>query len=78
MTVEPGKGGQGLLPETLIKIEELRQKYPKVKIGADGGINLATAPEAVRAGADVLSIGSAIFDSDNIGETIKRLKHAND
>ena len=78
MTVEPGKGGQGLLPEVLVKIRELRQKYPDVRIGADGGINLETAPSVIRAGADILAVGSAIFDGGDIGETIKRLKHAND
>jgi len=74
MTVEPGKGGQELLPETLTKIQKLRQSYPNLKIGADGGVNLNTAPEVVRAGADVLAVGSAIFNSDDIGQAIKELK----
>jgi len=78
MTVEPGKGGQELLPEMLAKIRELRQKYPEVKIEADGGINPSTAPEIVLAGAALLAVGSAIFDSEDIGETINRLKYTND
>lgn len=76
MTVEPGRGGQKLLSETLLKIQKLRQSYPDVKIGADGGIDLKTAPEIIKAGVDILAVGSAIFGSDNIEETIYRLKHA--
>lgn len=73
MTVEPGRGGQEFLEETLGKIKNLRDKYKNVKIGADGGINLETAPKIIEAGADFLSIGSAIFKGD-VEENIKNLK----
>jgi len=74
MTVNPGQGGQKFLQETLWKIERLRERYPNVNIGVDGGINLETAPRVIQAGANVLASGSAIFKSDNIEETIKQLK----
>lgn len=74
MTVEPGRGGQKLIEDTLVKIKRLRDVYPNVKIEADGGINLETAPKAVRAGADTLAIGSAIFGSRDIEKTINELE----
>ncbi|MBU1136765.1 ribulose-phosphate 3-epimerase [Patescibacteria group bacterium] len=74
MTVEPGRGGQELLPETLAKIKKLRQSYPNLKIEADGGVNLKTALEVIRAGANILAVGSVIFNSKNIKETINQMK----
>ncbi len=74
MTVTPGQGGQEFIPESLIKISALREKYPKVKIEVDGGINPATARLAVEAGADLLASGSAVFGSPDITETIKQME----
>ncbi len=74
MTVQPGRGGQPFLEETLDKIKQLREKYKDANIEVDGGINLETAPQVIQAGANLLASGSAIFNSDNIEETIKKLK----
>ncbi len=74
MAVNPGKSGQKFLKEILVKIRQLRQKDSRVNIEVDGGINRETAPLAVKAGANILASGSAIFNSDNIEEEIKRLK----
>ena len=74
MTVHPGRGGQKFLEETLDKIEQLREKYKNVNIEVDGGINLETAPKVIQAGANLLASGSAIFESENIKETIQALK----
>ncbi|MFH1461019.1 MAG: ribulose-phosphate 3-epimerase [Patescibacteria group bacterium] len=74
MTVEPGKNGQELIKDTLVKIKRLREAYQNVKVSVDGGISLETAPEVISLGANILSIGSAIFKSDNIEETINKLK----
>lgn len=76
MTVHPGRGGQKFLEESLVKIKDLRERYRDVKISVDGGINLETAPKVIQAGANILSVGSAIFKSENIEKTIKELKHA--
>lgn len=73
MTVNPGKGGQKFLEETLVKIKDLREKYRNVNIGVDGGINLETAPKVIKAGANFLAIGSSIFKG-NIEENIKSFK----
>jgi len=60
MTVEPGFGGQRFMPGMLEKVRQLRRRF-KGKISVDGGIDAQTAPEAIRAGADVLVSGTAIF-----------------
>ncbi len=74
MTVNPGFGGQGFLNESVDKIKQLREKYKNVNIEVDGGINLETAPLVIKAGANILISGSAIFKSNNIEQTIKELK----
>ena len=60
MTVNPGFGGQFFMREVLPKIEALRKKYDG-DIEVDGGINKDTSREVVRAGANVLVAGTAIF-----------------
>ncbi len=78
MTVEPGKGGQELIPETLEKIEILRKYIDNnnldTYIEADGGINLNTIDSIKNAGIDIAVSGSAIIKSENYKETIKKLK----
>lgn len=65
MTVNPGFGGQAFIPGTLHKIEELRnieaERRLRFEIAVDGGITTETAPQVVRAGADVLIAGSYVF-----------------
>lgn len=74
MTVNPGFGGQGFLNESVDKIKQLRENYKDVKIEVDGGINLETAPRVIKAGANILAVGTAIFKSENIEKTIKELE----
>ena len=78
MTVEPGKGGQKLIPETIEKIQKLKQYIEKnnfeVDIEADGGINLDNVEKIKEAGCDIIVAGSAIVNSDNYAETIGKLK----
>ena len=65
MTVEPGYGGQKLIPETLEKARKLRAEIIKrglnLDIQVDGGINDKNAHEAIAAGANILVAGSAVF-----------------
>ena len=81
MTVEPGFGGQTLIPATLDKVKTLRAELGKrgldIDIQVDGGISERTAPEAKRAGANVLVAGSAIFGAEDKSAIIKALKTAN-
>lgn len=78
MTVEPGKGGQKLIPETLDKISKLKeyiyQNNLETYIEADGGIKLENADKLKEAGVDIMVVGSGIINSDDYKKTIKELK----
>lgn len=67
MTVNPGFGSQRFLPMTLSKITTIRQMIqqhnPTCELEVDGGIDLASAPLAIKAGANVIVAGTAIFKS---------------
>lgn len=78
MTVEPGKGGQTLLKDMVDKIATLKEYIEKneieIDIEADGGINLVTAPEVKKAGANILVAGTAILMANNFKTIIDELK----
>lgn len=78
MTVEPGKGGQTLIPETINKIKTLKKYIEEnnlqTYIEVDGGVNSKTAEAVKQAGADILVAGSAIINSENFKEAIEELK----
>lgn len=79
MTVNPGFGGQKLIPSAMRKVAELRDAREAERrpdgtgfdIAVDGGINRETAAEVVRLGADVLVMGSAFFQSDDPGGMVQ-------
>lgn len=73
MTVEPGFAGQGFMGDCLPKIEETRKIFQK-DIQVDGGINELTAPEVIKAGANVIVAGSSVFGSKDYASVIKRLR----
>jgi len=75
MSVPPGQAGQKFDERVMAKIIALRQKYPDVKIEVDGGVNAQNAGDIIKAGADFLVMGSAIFESEDIGGTIERLQN---
>ena len=68
MTVNPGFGGQTLIPYTMDKVKELRallnQKRLKVDIEVDGGINLDNVSAILDAGANIIVAGSAVFQGE--------------
>jgi len=66
MSVNPGFGGQSLIPYCLDKVSRLRAMKPNLQIEIDGGINLKTMPQAKAAGVNVFVIGSAIFGAEDI------------
>ena len=78
MTVEPGFGGQELIPETLDKVRKIKEYITEnnidIHIEVDGGINEHNAILAVEAGADVLVAGSAIFGSKTPAQVIKKMR----
>ena len=77
MTVNPGFGGQRFIPYTVDKIRRARQiideRNYRCVIEVDGGIDTPTVPAVVKAGAEVLVSGSAIFHSPDPARKIKEL-----
>jgi ribulose-phosphate 3-epimerase len=78
MSVYPGFGGQAFMPEVLPKVTRARQlkqlhRY-RYEIHIDGGIDLETGPRAVRAGAEVLVAGSAIFRAPDPGTRVEEMR----
>lgn len=82
MTVEPGFGGQKLIQSQLDTIRRVRKLIDRVNpachLEIDGGITTGTAPAAVRAGANVLVAGSAVFGSSDPAAAIENLKNCID
>jgi ribulose-phosphate 3-epimerase len=78
MTVNPGFGGQAFIKAMLAKISEVREmtKGRNIDIEVDGGITIETAPLVVKAGANVLVAGSAVFKGADYGANIKELRQA--
>lgn len=73
MTVRPGFSAQQYVPEAEDKIRFIREKFPRLDIEVDGGINKTTIARAKRAGANKFAVASAIFASDSVGEAIREL-----
>jgi ribulose-phosphate 3-epimerase len=81
MTVNPGFGGQEFIAEMLPKIAYLRQIITQrglpCDIEVDGGIHEATVTQAVRAGANLLVAGSAVYNEhESVAQAIERLRQA--
>ena len=79
MSVNPGFGGQKFIQNALVKVAQVKEliilKKSKALIEVDGGVNLETGKELVKAGADVLVAGSFVFNSENPTITIDSLKN---
>jgi len=76
MCVTVGAGGQQFDEEMLKKVKALRKQNKDILIEVDGGINGVTAPMCVKAGADILAVGSFIYNNDAY-ESIRLLKGKN-
>ena len=74
MTVEPGFGGQKFMPEQMKKALYIKQNAPNLIIEVDGGINLETMEYVKKYPVDVAVSGTCIFNSENLKETIEKLK----
>ena len=80
MSVNPGFGGQKFIASQLKKIDAIANRVSKeglnVDIEVDGGIDAATAPQAIDAGATVLVAGTAAFrgGTDNYAANIRTLR----
>ncbi|WP_339045768.1 ribulose-phosphate 3-epimerase [Candidatus Mesenet endosymbiont of Agriotes lineatus] len=78
MSVNPGFGGQEFLVSQLDKISEIKSMIKKkslaTKIAVDGGITVNNAPSVIKAGADILVMGSAIFKAQDTAKMISDIK----
>ena len=78
MTVNPGFGGQQLIPQCLEKVKKLVKMRENAgldfKISVDGGINETNVHQAVEAGSDVLVMGSAFFGNSDKKGLVERLQ----
>jgi len=78
MTVEPGFGGQALIPECIDKVRKIKQEIQRrgldTVIQVDGGINAENACIATKAGADILVAGSAVFGASDRKAAVNALR----
>lgn len=75
MTVEPGFGGQKLMPHVLDKARRLRELGFAGDIEADGGVTLDNAPQLVSAGVNVLVMGTGFYRAQDPA-SVARFVHA--
>ncbi len=75
MSVEPGFGGQGLIPHTLGKVRRLAEIRGdrRYLISIDGGVNYKTIGEVYESGVDVAVTGSAFFKAQDKGTFVSRM-----
>jgi ribulose-phosphate 3-epimerase len=82
MTVDPGFGGQHLIPSTLPKIAQLQHMLAErhldhIAIEVDGGVHTATIADVVEAGATLAVVGSGVFEPHNaIQHNLEELRAA--
>ncbi len=78
MTVEPGFGGQKLIPETVSKVSQAKQASQNlglsIAIQVDGGVTESNIGQLADAGADVFVAGSAVFKAENRNLEITKLR----
>ena len=74
MTVHPGFGGQGLIPECVEKVRRVAELAPDMDIMVDGGINATTISAVAAAGANVFVAGTAIFGEEGRAAAVATLR----
>lgn len=73
MAVRAGKEGQKFNQESLGRVRELRRRGFAKEICVDGGVNEQTIGKCVKAGADVLAVGSCLWQAEDVAEQWRRL-----
>jgi ribulose-phosphate 3-epimerase len=80
MSVNPGFGGQKFIPGALEKVRKLatmrNAKGLNYRIEIDGGVSLNNAADIVRAGAEILVAGNAVFGKGDVKDNVKNLLKA--
>lgn len=84
MSVNPGFGGQEFIPETLVKLRDLREiinvSGKCIDIEVDGGITLENVSDILDAGANIIVSGSSVFKNDILGnvKAFEKILHGSD
>lgn len=74
MTVNPGFGGQKLIPEVIQKIEYIHKNHPEIPICIDGGVDALNIATLAKAGAQDFVVGNALFKTRDYATTITSLR----
>ena len=74
MGVEPGQMGQKFNTKIFSKIKKLRKKFPELNIEIDGGVNEKNYPKIIKAGANLIVMGSYLQQAENIKTALNNLK----
>ncbi|ARH00613.1 ribulose-phosphate 3-epimerase [Legionella micdadei] len=74
MTVNPGFGGQKLIPEVIDKIKLIKLQYPALPICVDGGVSVDNVASLAKSGATEFVAGTAIFSTADYAKTIKAMR----
>ena len=79
MSVFPGRGGQKFIPDTVDRViqlkNEIKTRGADCLIQVDGGINTSNIPDLEKAGADLLVIGTFLYNSANIADTLLEIRN---
>ncbi|MGL9757397.1 MAG: ribulose-phosphate 3-epimerase [Wolbachia sp.] len=79
MTVNPGFGGQEFIHSQLSKISTVKkmiqERNLKTQVSVDGGVNFSNAADIIKAGADILVVGSTIFKAEDMKKAVNDLKN---
>jgi ribulose-phosphate 3-epimerase len=78
MGVNAGFGGQAFNPVAIDRLQSIRSSHPELILEVDGGVNSSSIGACVQAGANLLVVGSAIFDQDDYGRAMTGLSVAMD
>jgi ribulose-phosphate 3-epimerase len=77
MSVNPGFGGQSLIPESFAKLERARAYLPaSVAIEVDGGVSVANVPRMIQAGANLLVAGNSVYGTGDAARSFRELTEA--
>lgn len=74
LTVHPGKQGKAFLPDVLERVRAFRAAHPDFTIMVDGGITPATAKQCIKAGANVLVVGSYLVNAPDVSNALEELQ----
>lgn len=76
MSVHPGRQGAEFIPETYDRVKELRLIAPDATIEVDGGVKAVNAGALIHSGADLLAVGSGLFETENTKQNYQNIESA--